>query len=294
MISVIICSVNKQLANQIQQNIAETIGVDWQAIIIDNSVNSSSITSVYNKCASVAKYDIICFVHEDVLFKTQNWGRVLINTFSTDTELGLIGLAGSKYKSDIPSGWFSGNVAIDCCNITHLDKSNVSQVMHYNPDRTKQVQEVVVLDGVLLVCPKKVWQEIKFDDQLLKGFHLYDIDFSFRVAEKYKVVVIYTISLIHLTQGGSFGNEWLRYTLLWHEKMRSKLPVIAKDCTFCKKEVDSVIIKKWLIRLKHELIDTSNQIKWLIAIKIWTQVSAWPYVPLFLLKKYFKRYYKQV
>ena len=160
--------------------------------------------------------------------------------------------------------------------------------MYYNPNEGKLIQEVVVLDGVLLVCPKKVWQEVKFDNQILKGFHLYDLDFSFRVAEKYKVAVVYNINLIHLTQGGSFGNQWLSYTLLWHKKMKHRLPVITNDCTINKKEVDSVIIKKWLIRLKHESITTINQFKWLLRVKIWTQIAAWPNVPLFLLKKYLK------
>lgn len=288
MISVVICSINKQLANQVQQNIAETIGVTWEPIIIDNTVNASGITAVYNHGASIAKYDLLCFVHEDVLFTTQNWGRILIDSFTNDAELGLIGLAGSKYKSKLPSGWFSGINAIDCCNITHLDKYDVRQIMHYNPDENKRLQEVVVLDGVLLVCPKKVWQEVKFDDQLLKGFHLYDIDFSFRVSEKYKVGISYAITLIHLTQGGSFGNEWLNYTLLWHQKMKSKLPAITQDCLLSNKKVDKIIVKKWLIRLKHEPLSTTNQFKWLLASKIWSHISAWPNVPFFLLKKYFK------
>lgn len=288
MISVIICSINKQLAIQVQQNIAETIGVDWEAIIIDNTINAFGITTVYNKGASIAKYDLLCFVHEDVLFTTQNWGKILIDNFTNDPKLGLIGLAGSKYKSKLPSGWFSGISAIDCCNITHLDKYGLKQIMHYNPDENKLLQEVVVLDGVLLVCPRKVWQQVKFDDQLLKGFHLYDIDFSFRVAEKYKVVVSYDINLIHLTQGGSFGNEWLQYTLLWHKKMRHRLPAIADDCTLNNKKVDETIVKKWLIRLKHEPISTLNHIRWLYYTKIWKQIAAWPNIPLFLLKKYLK------
>lgn len=288
MISVIICSINKTLAAQVQQNIAETIGVIWELIIIDNTINPKGITEVYNQGAAVSKYEILCFVHEDVLFTTKNWGKILIDTFTNDSRLGLIGVAGSKYKSRVPSGWFSGIAAIDCCNITHLDNINNRQMMYYNPDESKLIQEVVVLDGVLLVCPKRVWQEVKFDHEILKGFHLYDLDFSFRVAEKYKVAVLYSIHLVHLTQGGSFGNQWLNYTLLWHKKMKHRLPVITNDCTINKKEVDSVIIKKWLIRLKHESITTIHQFKWLLRVKIWTQIAAWPNVPLFLLKKYLK------
>ncbi len=288
MISVVICSINKILAAQVQQNIAETIGVVWEPIIIDNTIHPKSITAVYNQGAAIAKYEVLCFVHEDVLFTTKNWGEILINAFVNDSELGLIGVAGCKYKSKVPSGWFSGIAAIDCCNITHLNKANNKQIMYYNPDAHKVIQEVVVLDGVFLVCPKKIWQEVKFDSQLLNGFHLYDVDFSFRVAEKYKVAVVYTIDLVHLTQGGSFSNEWLKYTLLWHQKMAHRLPCILKNLNINSSNIDAIIVKNWLIRLKHESITTVNQFKWLIKVKIWAQFAAWPNVPFFLLKKYFK------
>ena len=119
------------LAAQVQQNITDTIGVPWEAIIIDNTISPKGITQVYNKAAAQAKFDILCFVHEDVLFTTQNWGETLINTFKADNRVGLIGVAGSKYKSKLPSGWFSGISAIDCCNIAHLDKDNNQQVMYY-------------------------------------------------------------------------------------------------------------------------------------------------------------------
>ena len=63
MISVIICSINKNFAQQVQDNIAATIGVVWEPIIIDNTVSPKSITAVYNLGAAKAQYEILCFVH---------------------------------------------------------------------------------------------------------------------------------------------------------------------------------------------------------------------------------------
>ncbi len=48
--------------------------------------------------ASQAKFNIICFLHEDVLFRSQNWGLTLVSLFADHPDLGLVGLAGSKYK----------------------------------------------------------------------------------------------------------------------------------------------------------------------------------------------------
>jgi hypothetical protein len=289
MISVIICSIDKVLAQQVQKNIADTIGVVWELIIIENTASPKSLTHVYNSGAAKAQYDIICFVHEDVLFQTQNWGVKLAEHFKNDNSIGLIGIAGSKYKSKTPSGWFTGIAEIECCNITHVDDKGNHQRIYSNPLPGSLMQEVKVLDGVLLVCSKKVWEAVKFDDVLLKDFHLYDLDFSFRVAEKYKVIVSFEIDLVHLTQGGSFGNKWVEYTLLWHNKMQSKLPAGTNGLAIKSNDFENIILKRWLIRLKHEDISFSNQLKWLLDIKIWAHISAWPFVLLFLTKKYFKK-----
>ena len=289
MISIIICSINKTLSAQVQKNIAETIGVVWELIIIDNTIAAESITHVYNVGAAKSQYDLLCFVHEDVLFQTQNWGEKMVDYFKNDSSLGLIGIAGSKYKSKTPSGWFSGIPDIECCNIMHVDKAGNQQRIYFNPVADSLTQQVMVLDGVLLCCSKKVWQGIQFDEGMLKDFHLYDLDFSFRVAEKYKVITTFEIDLIHLTQGGSFGNKWVEYTLRWHQQMQNKLPAGTNGNNFNAKEFEAIILKRWLIRLKHEDINFYNQLNWLWNIKIWAHISVWPYVFLFMVKKYFKK-----
>lgn len=288
MISVIICSINKGLAQQGQKNIEATIGVVWEFIVIENMVSPKSLTEVYNVGASKAKYDVLLFVHEDVLFQTKNWGQKLLDYFEKDNSLGLIGIAGSKYKSSVPSGWFSGIEALDCCNILHVDSNNQKLPMYFNPLPGSLAQEVVVLDGVLLCCKKNVWQQVKFNEILLKGFHLYDIDFSFRVAQKFKVIVSFEIDLIHLTEGGNFGDEWVNNTLLWHSKKQSSLPFYTKDLSTQKSKFESAFVRNWLIRLKQEDISFSNKICWLYKSKTWRYITAWPFVVLFLFKRYFK------
>ena len=288
MISVIICSINKGLAQQVQKNIAATIGVVWESIVIENTVSPKSLTEVYNVGASKAKYDVLLFVHEDVLFQTENWGKKLLDYFEKDNSLGLIGIAGSKYKSSVPSGWFSGIEALDCCNILHVDSNDQKLPMYFNPAPGTRTQDVVVLDGVLLCCKKNVWQQVKFDETLLKGFHLYDIDFSFRVAQKFKVIVSFEIDLIHLTEGGNFGDEWVNNTLLWHSEKQSSLPFYTKDLSVKKSKFESVFVRNWLIRLKQGDISFSNKITWLYKSRTWRYITVWPFVVLFLFKRYFK------
>ena len=290
MISVVICSVNKGLAQQVQENIQSTIGLPWQAIVMDNTQSPKGITAVYNEGAAKAQFDLICFVHEDVLFQTQDWGKKLLTYFEADTSLGLVGVAGCKFKSKTPSGWYNNLPALDCCHITHVDHLNQQELLHFQPEPAAPTEQVVILDGVFLVCPKKVWAEVKFDDQLLTDFHVYDLDFSFRVAALYKVIVTFEIELLHITAGGNFANKWLESTLIWHKKMQKSLPGFVPGVPLQIKQYEAKIVKTWIIRLKHENISFRNQLHWLWSVEIWRHPLAWPFLPLFFLKKYLKKF----
>ena len=288
MISIIICSINKAFAQQVQKNIAATIGVVWEVIVIDNTVSHESLTAVYNRGAARAQYELLCFMHEDILFETPDWGVIVSGYFNSGNNVGLIGVAGSKYKSLTPSGWFTGIEALDCCNITHLDKAGLQQNIYLNPSPGSIVQEVVVLDGVFLCCPKKIWEAIPFDAVLLKDFHLYDLDFSFAIAQAHKVLVTYQVSIVHITKGAHYGNKWLESTLLWHTKMKKKLPAGITG-NVKNNQFENSILRTWLIRLKHENLSFKNKLQWLSGIKIWSHATAWPNVFLFVVKSFFNK-----
>lgn len=278
MISVVICSVNRDLAVQVSRNIGETIGVDWEMILIDNSVDKKGITEVYNLGASRAKFDIITFVHEDVLFNTQNWGALIIRYFREDKDLSVVGVAGSKYKSRTLSGWATGIRSLDCCNILHLDTYGVQQKIYSNP-LSKNIDYTVTVDGVFISTRKTSWIENKFSNTI-KGFHLYDIDYSFRQSLNSKVAVTFEIDMVHITKGGNFGNEWLMNTIMWHEAWRSRLPVSTINVPTPR--VELVIAKKWLHRLRNENISFANRIKWLRDTEAYKHPILWPHIAVFL------------
>ena len=87
MISIIICSRNKDIPSELKQNIADTIGVDYELVVIDNSRNQYSIFSAYNEGVKRAKGDMLCFMHEDVVFKNCNWGERVIKHFQNNKSL---------------------------------------------------------------------------------------------------------------------------------------------------------------------------------------------------------------
>lgn len=288
MISVVICSVNQALAAQVKRNIDTTIGVPWELILLDNSVLKKGITEVYNIGAARSNFDILCFVHEDVLFRTRDWGKKIVGYFEGDEKLGAVGVAGAKYKSKTPSGWSTGIAGLDCCNILHIDKTGAEQRLYANPAAAATLDYCVTLDGVFICVRKDVWQKTRFDEEHLKGFHLYDIDFSFRVAMNHKVAVTFEIDITHLTEGGDFGNSWLNYTILWHEIFFRQLPNYTAEIKnpFA---IERIITKKWLHRLKGENIAFINRLKWLRVTNALKYPALWPHVGLFMFYLFKKR-----
>lgn len=224
MISIIISSVEKHLLDDVSANIEQTIGVPFEILAFDNRNGEKGICEIYNIGASSAKYDMLCFMHEDVAIKTENWGVVVLNTFKQMPEIGLLGLAGSKYKTLAPSGFYCHDEMLRV-NIIQKFKYRVedNRISAHNPDHEK-ITEVVSVDGAWFCCPKTVALNYPFDEGLFKGFHCYDIDFSLGVRGAHKVAVTFEILLAHFSEG-NYDRQWVLQTLIMQDKWRSKLPI---------------------------------------------------------------------
>ena len=265
MISVLICSNNANLLKQVTHNITETIGSEFEILHFDNRNERKGLCEVYNKLANQAAYPNLCFIHEDILFNTLNWGRKIEQIFKDDDQIGLIGIAGCKYKSKFYSGWFSGVEELDCAHYTHQYKDGVEKV-NLSPNGNK-LEEVVCIDGVFMCCTKEAWLRNNFDENLLKGFHFYDIDFSLRIAKNYKVVVTYEVELTHITSGGDYGNAWVEEAIKYYKKTAASLPF--SKIPVNKKFADERIVISTLDFLKTYKIDFNNKINWIVGQRLY-------------------------
>jgi hypothetical protein len=287
MFSVLICSINKTFLENVKLNIAQTIGQKFEIIVWDNLLDPKPITEVYNLLASKANYPYWCFIHEDISFETHNWSEKLLSTFEQNPSIGLIGIAGAKYKSRSPSGWSTGILKYDYCNIFHKDKNGQIQHLYNNPTNSI-VEPVVNVDGVFMVIRREVWKDANFNSDLLTGFHLYDIDFSLQVFRNWSIAVIFDIDITHFTQGGDYGNIWLKYTLLWHKKFSTHLPVSLAAGNL-PKNIENTITKNWLYRLSSENITARNKWKWIKNTNSVFKPGTWPYIGYFLIRRIFTK-----
>lgn len=224
MISVIVCSRSAHLFETLSKNIEATIGVPYEIIKIDNSNNAYSLCKAYNEGAERSHYPYLCFIHEDILFKTVNWGGRLIDHFS-QTGAGIVGVAGAIYKSKMPCGWWQSeddSAEIRRMNILHTAIDETASHLFINPFNEVR-SGVVLIDGVFIGTTKEVWQKHKFDEALFKGFHGYDLDFSFSVAQTKKIFVVYDILLEHFSIG-TRDLQWMSEMIKLHKKWETKLP----------------------------------------------------------------------
>jgi hypothetical protein len=245
MISIIISSINEKLLSDVCSNIAETIGVPFEIISVENRSGNKSICEVYNEGIEKANFSILCFMHEDVEIHTHSWGSLIVDCFYNNPDVGLIGVVGSTYKTLTPSGWHNEGILTHYGNLIQHYKFSDQEDIHYfrNPDNVIQKQ-VAVIDGVWFCTTKGIAQEFRFDDVTFKGFHAYDIDFSLSIGQRYKVVVTYQLLFTHFSEG-SFNLIWLDDILKLHKKWNSYLPICTENLTFAQiSRIEKVTFKQ--------------------------------------------------
>ncbi|UWY28611.1 glycosyltransferase family protein [Flavobacterium sp. TR2] len=240
MISIIICSKDLNLFSQIQKSIKETIGViAYEIIRIDNSIKNLSITKAYNIGINKSKYEYLVFVHEDVLFHTINWGKILVNIFNLNPKIGLMGVAGTKYKSKYPSAFWH----------TKEDFLNINLIQHYPHKPTSHfklgfnenhVEKVVAIDGVFIALKKSIG--VHFNEEII-GFHCYDLGISIDVLDVGHHIVVTDQILIEHFSIGNTNLDFINGVIKFHDLYKKKLP---KSIDHKNKNLASLALKKFL------------------------------------------------
>ncbi len=186
MFSVIVCSVDPAAAEALRENVAQTIGV---------------------------RYDCLCFVHEDVRFCTEGWGRLLAAELA-QPRCGVIGFAGGVVKTRGITGWcLDGDDAR-----THYAQPDAGDRMRrYDRNPAGEAfSRVVCLDGFCLAAPRAVWAAAPFDEALLGGFHGYDLDFTLAAVRCFDNRVCHS--------AGCYTRAWREALEAVHAKWRDELP----------------------------------------------------------------------
>ncbi|MBI5666031.1 MAG: glycosyltransferase [Nitrospirae bacterium] len=139
------------------------------------------VSKALNIGAEAAKYDVLCFMHNDVFISRENWTADIYGFISKTAGSGVVGLYGAKtIRKDAT---FRGK------SIVHAKKNG--------PSITRSFEKVAVVDGLLLAMKKAVYHKCRgFCD----GFsvHYYDKDISLRAYKNGFVNYVLNIPFEHI------------------------------------------------------------------------------------------------
>ena len=227
MISIIICSRKADISQELKDNIASTIGCEYELCVIDNSRNEYNIFTAYNEGVRRAKGNILLFAHDDVVkYHTQNWGKNVEMHFAEDEKLGLIGVTGTHFWPKCPSEWSCNMVHSGGC-VQNVDgEVEVFNDMEFFQEG-KTIVEAVAVDGMWFCIRACLFSQIHFDCETFSGWHYYDMDICFQVRKVgFNVGIVSDITIEH-TSWGTWNNVWIAAAKSFFEKWKDVLPQVA-------------------------------------------------------------------
>ncbi len=152
---------------------------DKDIVYIRNPKNLG-ISKAYNSAATAAKYDVLCFMHNDVFVFKENWALKIRDFILKTSNAGIVGLYGAMLIRQ--NGSFMGR------GIVH-SKLNTGNL---RSDYTK----VAVVDGLLMAIRREVCNDIgRFDERYT--LHYYDKDLSLKTYTAGYTNFVINIPFIH-------------------------------------------------------------------------------------------------
>jgi GT2 family glycosyltransferase len=206
---------NKKFTNHIKK----TIGVKDYEILLYQNINEYSLTEIYNIGLNNSKNEIVLFIHNDIKFETDNWGRILLSKFN-NTDYSILGLAGTTDIDSDGMWWSDRNKMIGIVN--HSDKGKKWE-SKYSNSYGKEIIETCLVDGLFIAANKNTIYK-QFNESF-KGFHYYDITFCIdNYLNGCKIGVIFDIRVTHYSIGQT-NNDWERNRLKFTSKYDKILPI---------------------------------------------------------------------
>ena len=201
--TIVVCSIDDAR----QRNVASLYrrvfaGVSHEIVCIRNP---PSLAAAYNDAVARSCADVVLLSHDDVDVLAGDFAARLSLLLG---DLDVIGVVGSTRMRGPAIGW-SGHPDLRGW-ITHRAPDELGfgvDVLSPGPLAT----DIDVLDGVLLAARRHVLTAVPFDAVTFDGFHLYDLDWSYRASRAgFRLGVCGELLLVHASRG-RYGAEWQRY-----------------------------------------------------------------------------------
>lgn len=216
-ISVVIST--RKIDDNYLKHVAKMFSHPKTQIIAYENDGVSSLPEVYNDGLRDSTFDIVVFMHDDLIIETTNVSKKLIKLFDTHPDYGIIGVAGTD---NLMSGvWWQDRTSM-YGQVRHEHNGRVHR-NNYSGTFGETMKEVVVVDGLFFAVHK---QRIKENfDQEFPGFHFYDIPFCVSNYTKGVKIGVTTKILLTHKSVGAVDKKWEKNRLFFEAKYGHLLPL---------------------------------------------------------------------
>jgi hypothetical protein len=217
--SIVICSIDDAKFRAVAGAYEELFSKQPHEIL--RIPDARSLAEGYNRGLERSQGETILFSHDDVRIATPDFAeRVLSHLAQHD----LVGIAGSDRlagPSWLGAGWphqagqigMEGTAAPGSINVTAY--GSLDSLAH----------RAQALDGVMMAVRRPLAERLRFDAATFDGWHLYDIDFSFRAAlSGASVVVADDLLVVHASTGGYRSDAWQTHAARFMQKFEGRVP----------------------------------------------------------------------
>ena len=187
--------------------------------------NEESLTTIYQNILDNSESDIIIYMHDDIEFLKDGWGKTIVNIFNKNPKFGIVGIAGTRcYGENGQLAWWMSKPEDKRGMLFHSDEGKTWPTIYSDYNPKSDITEVAVIDGVFMAINR---DKIEYDfDTDIKGFHFYDIDFCIAnlLSRRCKIGVTDRIAVKHNSIGRT-NEHWEENKKIILEKYKNNFPL---------------------------------------------------------------------
>jgi len=202
-VSVIICSISDAKLARVTGNYRRLLdGVPHEIIPIRDA---KSLCEGYNRGARGARGDILVFSHDDLEIVSEDFAAQLLDAMRGHDLIGVAGTTRLRRGKALCGGWpeLQGQIGMPG------ERGSIIVTFFNTPGR--YTENIQTLDGVFMAARRELVSALPFDEATFDGWHLYDLDFSWRASRAgHRCATLNTLLIVHQSSG-NFGAEYRRY-----------------------------------------------------------------------------------
>ncbi len=188
------------------------------AKIVRNEKNIG-VYPTFKQGMEVAQGDIVAFFHSDIVVWEKGWNNRVIDVFSMDDSIGLVGFIGSN-EIDYNGGRGSGTASnFQGREISNGLKTWAGSSWDKHGRHLMGYMKGAVVDGCVMIISKEAWSKIKYRENF-PPHHFYDRLISTQILENLFSVGILGIEFDHIS--GQTVNQEKGYQIMAYDWLDSK------------------------------------------------------------------------